>query len=289
MKFKAEDIIILDDNELKRYQKELLKIAKDVVKVAEALNLDYSLSGGSVLGAVRHHGFIPWDDDIDINMTRRSYDKFFQIFEQKLGNRYYLQTPQEYPDLGIMVTQIREKNTIARRKYDWNEQKCGISIDLYIMENVFENPIKRFIQGNMSTLCAFAVSAIRYNRNQKLPKELRTLEKRKIRYSISKVIWAHVCKIVPLNMWINWCVYWNSLCKDDHSKYISIPTGRKHFWGEIYKRRNMCRFRKEKFETEKFNVPVWASQYLRMFYGDNYMKVPPVNKHEKHIFLELKY
>ena len=120
MKFKKEDIVILDEEELQRYQAELLKIANDVVDVFEKECMEYSLSGGSILGAIRHKGFIPWDDDIDFNISRNSYNRLLQIFDKCLGDRYYLQTPEKFPELGLMVTQIRKKGTIARRKYEPN-------------------------------------------------------------------------------------------------------------------------------------------------------------------------
>lgn len=281
-------VIQLDEIGLKKYQQCVLEIAKDVVAVFESERIDYSLSGGSILGAIRHQGFIPWDDDIDINVTRDSYDKFLKIFEEKLGNKYYIQTPLKYQKIGILVTQIRKKGTVARRKYDWNISECGISIDIYVIENVFDNPIKRFTQKNMSMFCSFAVSSIRMCTNQSIPKELIELEGRNVNYTKSKLIMGRLFKIFPLRKWISWCEYWFSCCKDKNSRLVSIPTGRKHFSGEIYLRSEMCVFRKEKFETEYFNVPIHAEKYLKDFYGD-YMKLPPVEKRERHLFLELKY
>ena len=72
--FRKEDIIILDEQQLQRYQAELLKIGKDVAQAFEDYGIEYSLSGGSILGAIRHQGFIPWDDDIDLNIPRASYN-----------------------------------------------------------------------------------------------------------------------------------------------------------------------------------------------------------------------
>ena len=148
MKYTKDDIIVLNDVGIKLYQNELLKILKDIVSFFEKHEIDYSLSGGSILGAIRHKGFIPWDDDIDINIPRRSYNKLLEIFETELGESYYFQTPKSNPELGLLVTQIRKKGTVARRKYDWNspEEQCGISIDLYIVENTFDNGVLRFIQ-----------------------------------------------------------------------------------------------------------------------------------------------
>lgn len=288
MKFNKEDIVVLDDEGLKRYQDELLKIGVDVAKAFDENGISYSLSGGSILGAIRHQGFIPWDDDIDLNITRSSYNKLLKIFDRILGDKYYIQTPQSHPELGLMVTQIRKKNTVARRKYDWNLEECGISIDLYIIENVFDNAMLRFLQKNMSLLCSFAISSIRFVNNKDLPKELIELEGRKLNYSGSKKIFGKVFGIILLKRWIIWCDYWNSACHSETSNFVAIPTGRKHFSGEIYDRNKMTFFKKARFETTEFNIPVWAEGYLERFYGD-YMKIPPEEKREKHLFLELKY
>ena len=288
MKYTKEDIVVLDEQTIKPYQEEILKMTKDVVAFFDAHNIQYSLSGGSILGAVRHKGFIPWDDDIDLNMPRKDYNTMLELFDKELGDKYYLQTPEKNPELGLMVTQVRKKGTIARRKYDWNSKECGISIDIYILENVFSNRILKFIQKSMSMAFSYAISSVRYINNMNIPREIQELEARQINYSKSKSIIGHILKIIPMKQWISWCNFWNSACRNNESELVAIPTGRKHFAGEIYRRKDMCVFEKQQFETERFNIPVWAKEYLERFYGD-YMSIPPVEKRERHVFLELKY
>jgi lipopolysaccharide cholinephosphotransferase len=288
MSLNKENIIVLDEAHLREYQMQLLKITKDVTAIMEKHGINYSLTGGSVLGAIRHKGFIPWDDDIDINIPRKDYDKLLAVFDKELGDKYYIQTPQKYPNLGLLVTQIRKKGTVARRKYDWNIEECGISIDLYIVENVFDNPVLRFFQKNISMMFSFCVSSVRTYNNRNLPSELLEQEGRKLNYQKSKMFFGRILKIIPLKNWINWCNFWFSACKSDSTKLVAVPSGRKHFSGEIYNRADMCEYKKVPFETEYFNVPVWAEEYLAQFYGD-YMKIPPESEREKHLFLELKY
>lgn len=281
-------IIQLEGEELRLYQECVLEITKDVVAVCEEEGIEYSLSGGSILGAVRHNGFIPWDDDIDINIPRSSYVELNKVFEKSLGGKYYMQTPNNCPQIGIMVTQIRKKGTVARRKYDRDLKQCGVSIDLYILENVFDNPVKRFFQKNCSMVCSFAISAIRTYNNQDIPVELIELEGRELNYTKSKLLFGRLLKIISLRRWIKWCNFWNSCCKNNCTRLVAIPTGRKHFSGEIYKRSEMCMYRKALFETEYFNIPIHAEEYLTRFYG-NYKVIPPFEKRERHLFLELKF
>ena len=180
LKYDKSDIIFLDDDGLKKYQSELLKMISDVFTFFDENGIAYSLSGGSILGAIRHKGFIPWDDDVDINIPRESYDKLFSLFESdnSLSRKYYLQSPKSHPELGLHVSQIRKKGTVARRKYDHSAEECGISIDLYIVENVYNNPVKRFFQGYTSMFLTFALASVRETKNHALMKEMFRLEGR---------------------------------------------------------------------------------------------------------------
>ena len=280
--------VVLSGDELRNYQLAILDMAKDLANFFDKYGIGYSLSGGSILGAIRHEGFIPWDDDIDLNMPRNDYEMMLDYFDKELGDTYYLQTPDKNPELGLMVIQVRKKGTIARRKYDWQAEECGISLDIYIMENVYENIFLRWIQKQVSMLMAFIVSTVRYQKNKNLPVEIQELEHRDINYKMLKNVLGTLLKIIPLAKWVLWSSRIFSICNNNKSSLVAIPSGRKHFAGEIYKRKDMCVYEKTNFEDTKFNIPVWAKGYLSEFYGD-YMQIPPLEKREQHSFLELQY
>ena len=84
---KASDAIEISDSDLRRLQQVLVGIVADVDTVCRENGLDYMLGGGSALGARRHGGFVPWDDDVDINIPRADYDRFVPLFRARFGDR----------------------------------------------------------------------------------------------------------------------------------------------------------------------------------------------------------
>ena len=102
------DYIHLDGDMLRKYQLALLEITDDIVEVCEQEHITYQLSGGSCLGAVRHKGFIPWDDDMDINMLGDHFERFIKTFQKKYGDKYWIHTCHT-KDYGLLVSRIRLK------------------------------------------------------------------------------------------------------------------------------------------------------------------------------------
>ena len=88
-----------------------LEILRDFKKVCERNGLRYYLSCGSLLGAVRHHGFIPWDDDIDVQMPFEDYQRFLQIAQKEMGEKYFVQNSDTDPQYAFAYTHIRKNNT----------------------------------------------------------------------------------------------------------------------------------------------------------------------------------
>ena len=88
-----------------------LHILADFKNVCEKYDLSYFVVYGTAIGAVRHQGFIPWDDDIDVAMLREDYDKFCEVFQKEMGKEYNLLTPEIGGRYACTVTHIQRKGT----------------------------------------------------------------------------------------------------------------------------------------------------------------------------------
>ena len=88
-------------------------IMKEIVRVCDKHNITYYLSGGTLLGAVRHHGFIPWDDDVDLEMPWKDYKRFLRIAPQELPKDLFVQTFYTDPGYPNVFAMVRKSGTTA--------------------------------------------------------------------------------------------------------------------------------------------------------------------------------
>ena len=114
-----------------------LQILADFIEVCDKYELPYFVVYGTAIGAVRHHGFIPWDDDIDVAMLRGDYDKFCKVFQKELGQEYNLLTPEIDGRYACTVTHIQRKGTkfISEASQDLKCEQC-IFMDIFPLDYV---------------------------------------------------------------------------------------------------------------------------------------------------------
>lgn len=117
---------------LRQLQLTLLEILKVIDSFCRENNLHYSLYAGTLLGAVRHHGFIPWDDDLDICMARNEYDRFIELWEKNPPNGYILQNKKTNSKFSQSFTKIRKDHTCFLQKGEIKgEYHHGIFVDVF--------------------------------------------------------------------------------------------------------------------------------------------------------------
>ena len=101
-----EGVIRVEGELLKSLQRVLCDMLSDIARVCEEEHIDYVLGGGTCLGAIRHHGFIPWDDDVDINMTREGYRRFRTALLEAYPGKYVIQDASATPCSGAARTSM---------------------------------------------------------------------------------------------------------------------------------------------------------------------------------------
>ena len=130
-----------DDFTLKRIQEVELEILKDFMDICDRHGLDYFGIAGTGIGALRHHGFIPWDDDIDVAMPRDDFEKLLPLVEKEMGDKYLIMNAERYPNYPLMTTRMTMRGTKFKEEALKNiDAPLGIFLDLYPLDKVSDNP-----------------------------------------------------------------------------------------------------------------------------------------------------
>ncbi|WP_108822657.1 phosphorylcholine transferase LicD [Dysgonomonas sp. Marseille-P4361] len=254
-----------DGSELRTLQLKMLDILTIVTSICDKHNLQYWISGGTLLGAVRHGGFIPWDDDIDIELLRPDYQKLLKILPKELPSNLYLQIPKE-KSYRLLFSKVRDRNSIIHSEEEdmASYREKGIFIDIFSEE--------RSYRGLKNCVDFFYGRAFRRLKRGRPFHSLRYFYE----YSISLLLYP----IGILLMWIARAIC--AITKPDnilHSYGIGNSTNHNASY--------MFPVSKITFEGKEFSAPKDVDTYLTKQYGD-YMTIPPKEKRATH-FMKVEY
>lgn len=134
------------DDKLRRLQMTQLDILKMFDQFCQNNNLHYSLYAGTLLGAVRHKGFIPWDDDLDVCMPRQEYDRFITLWQNEPKEGYVLQNKENTPNFTQSFTKLRKDHTtFLQNKNEIGAYHTGIFIDIFPIDRFPSRKIEQYI------------------------------------------------------------------------------------------------------------------------------------------------
>ena len=278
----------LTPEESKALKNCLLDIYKHVAHVCMAHNLVIMLGGGSCLGAVRHQGFIPWDDDMDLMMPRTDYEQLIELCEQgELGNNYFIRYPNAEKDSPTMFLKVYRKSTLMKGLGgDCSPFPQECFIDIFPIEGVPENRIIRYLKG----LLANAIRLIANMVAENVPiaeweKELYSADKSLFRLIYVRRFWGKCFSIIGHKTWVRW---FDKLVRDTTSNaLVGIPTGRKLYNGEVFDASIFFPPRNGWFEGIEVCLPADTDSYLSNLYG-SYMEIPSKEKRERHIVVDFQ-
>lgn len=251
----------IHSEELKNIQLDLLRKTADF---CDHNNIKYFLCGGTLIGAIRHQGYIPWDDDIDISMPRPDYDKFIAMFN-KPGNYYQVIDMSNSPKYGFPFAKVHDTRTFVN-ELQYAKDKFGVYIDIFPIDGVGEDE-----------------QVFRILRWRKI---LHTKKANYYQRTIPKKIINTFGKILLLPFSVH------QILKKMDKEARKYPYGSTSKAGVIinpYGTReivNLTVFEHsipKKFEDREYMVPAGYDTWLRSVYGD-YMQLPPEDKrHSPHV------
>ena len=283
-----ENTIKVQGEKLDLLQKALLSIVSDINDVCKQNNITYMLSGGTCLGAIRHEGFIPWDDDVDLFMLRVDFFNFAEKLEQQFPGKYLIEIPAKTKGYNLAFSRIRLNGTVVRSKEDIDKpvEDCGVYVDIFYLENAPDNLILRKLHCAHSMFCGLAYSCRRFKDHAEDYFKLVQNNKQALKTFKKK---AFLGKVFSLKSVDGWVASWdkaNSLCKNENSKFICCPVGRKHYSGETYVRDSFFPTVEKNFEGLSVPVPKDYEKYLTQLYGPDFMQLPPEEDREVHVVYE---
>lgn len=276
-----------------KLQKILVEILQDIHDVCIKHKIRYALMGGTALGAVRHKGFIPWDDDLDISMLRSDFETFKQVFDKELGNKYIFDAPN-FNDRESKCTfgKIYKKGTEL-----WEVQdSCNpfpffrcIYVDIFIYDNVSENKLVRYFDAIVSNLMkGIATSMIYWKYNSDILESYFGSTSSAKRYYKMRKMLGLIQYMIPHKKWVNMFDSFVSR-HEKTSTMITASSGRKYYIGEIINKDWWEPMQLVEFEGRQFYTINKVEDYLKHLYGENYMQLPPENKRERHFCVKLDF
>lgn len=249
-------------DELKEIQ---LDILDHVSKFCEAKGIRFFLDSGTLLGAIRHKGYIPWDDDIDIGMLRPDYERFIKTFNAE-NSRYQFYSIENNPKFYYPFGKVLDTETLLYEP-DENGLKLSVNIDVFVYDNA---PLdKRLLERG-------------YNKRDfyRTLSQLRTIHTRPrgnfIRRSAVYAVRA-ILKVFPKNFFVKKIVKVAKSFKTE-TGYIGNFTGYERI---LCEKTIFDKSIEVEFENKKYPAPIGYDKWLKALYGD-YMQLPPEDKRVSH-------
>ena len=253
-----------------------LEIVKAVVHICDTNGLIYYMSGGTLLGAVRHKGFIPWDDDIDLAMPRDDYEKFLQIAPDLLPNNYQIVNYRTDPNYQYYITRVRDIDTKVEETRIGNDYRyTNASIDLFPLDGTPNLSWFRKLYF-LRVMTHRALMSLCYkdsiDRTRKRSKKEQIFLSFMEKLPVEKIFdpYKEKCKIDKMMR----------KYKIEDSNNIGCLMGA-YRTNQIVPKRYFGNGKMYQFETIKLRGPELYEEYLTQMYG-NYMQLPPKESQKVH-------
>ncbi len=271
----------MTNEELRNIQKMDFYVLKEIKRVCEKNNIPYFLIGGTLIGAIRHKGFIPWDDDIDIAMLRPDFERFLEVCKTDLGQEFFLQTPlneSNCADYGLARIRLNETKIIieSRKSAKLHE---GFYVEVFPYDKLPDNKISQFFYGNW-----FPVLKRVYAIRKGYKPHPRTLYAR-----VAVNFFNALLKPVSTEKLKKKLDSYHLKYAQKNTKKLFLLSGAWGYKRESHPVERFAQFTTAEFEGETFTIPADYDGFLKEQYG-NYMELPPPEKRvNHHKIIEMDY
>lgn len=247
-----------------------LDILKDIHSFCVEHHIKYTLYGGTMIGAIRHHGFIPWDDDVDIAMPRPDYERFLKQYKSKKFRLFKGGDKNCY--LAFSRVCEMEKTRVDNIVMPWTNEKTGIWIDIFPIDGAFDHKYIMKIQFKISTLLWYVCCCARASFS---PMSIYPQKEKKIKLLLKKILLNNAIFNVHAltKVYIAFCKYvkWGSTKHVANLAYMGY--GQKEYQDIV----DFDGYIEVPFAGENFIIVRGYDHLMRSKYGD-YMKMPPESK-----------
>ena len=244
---------------LEESKKIMIKTLQSIDNCCRKNNIKYSLCWGTMIGAIRHHGFIPWDDDIDLMMPRADYNKFIEIYSDP---NYELYNPRKNKNCIQILTKVYDKNTCIYFN-NHNKSLFGIWISIFPIDKVPDEHLKLWEYKRSFLMNLYHIKTVRYLKTD----------------SIIRKIAKFILKIPVLPFSSFWIYDKIDKCltayDDQITKYLCIWPADGFTEFDYYSKAMLDEFIDVEFEGITCKIIKKYDEFLRLKYGD-YMTFPPV-------------
>ena len=276
----------LSDDERLKLQICLYNMAADLDVRCRKHGIKLFLVGGSLLGAVRHGGFIPWDDDMDLGASREDYEKLKAIFDDEFSDSYELRCPNSpYPN-GNRFMQIYKKGTVLKTLDDPDPFRLDcVKMDIFPCDFVPDNAVIRKIKGTYINALMLISSCVMDKKYSDYKSLIKNAQSGKF-YLRIRVIIGTVFSFMSPQKWFDFLD--KAVRSKKETNFVTLAFGRKHYLGETCPKDVFLPLSEMKFNEHDFYALSDSKAYLKNLYGANYMIPPQEKDRENHFIVELK-